>query len=33
MSLKHVFNASVSQAVFPDKLKIAKITPIFKASK
>ena len=29
--LKHIFNASLTQGVFPDKLKIAKITPIFKA--
>ena len=29
--LTHVFNASFKTGVFPDKLKIAKIIPIFKA--
>jgi len=29
--LKHIFNLSLSTSVFPNKLKIAKITPIFKA--
>ena len=29
--LFHVFNVSVQQRVFPDSLKIAKVTPIFKS--
>ena len=29
--LKHIFHVSLYQGVFPDKLKIAKLTPIFKA--
>ena len=28
--LKHIFNISFRKAVFPDKLKIAQETPIFK---
>ena len=27
--LKHIFNISLAKGVFPDKLKIARITPIF----
>ena len=29
--LKHIFQLSVSQGIFPDSLKIAKVTPIFKS--
>ena len=28
--LKHIFNISLAKGVFPDKLKIARVTPIFK---
>ena len=28
--LKHIFNISLAKEVFPDKLKIARVTPIFK---
>ena len=28
--LKHIFNISLAKGVFPDKLKIARLTPIFK---
>ena len=28
--LKHIFNISLAKGVFPDKLKIAWVTPIFK---
>jgi len=28
--LKHVFNLSVKFGIFPDAMKIAKITPLFK---
>ena len=28
--LKHIFNISLGKGVFPDKLKIARVTPIFK---
>ena len=28
--LKHFFNISLAKGVFPDKLKIARVTPIFK---
>ena len=28
--LKHIFNISLAKRVFPDKLKIARVTPIFK---
>ena len=28
--LKHIFNISLAKGVFPDKLKIALVTPIFK---
>ena len=28
----HIFQLSLSQGIFPDNLKVAKITPIFKAS-
>ena len=28
--LKHIFNISLSKEVFPDKLKIVRVTPIFK---
>ena len=28
--LKHIFNISLAKGVFPDKLKIAQVTPIFK---
>ena len=28
--LKHMFNISLAKGVFPDKLKIARVTPIFK---
>ena len=27
----HIFNLSISKGIFPDKLKIAKVTPIFKS--
>ena len=27
--LKHIFNISVAKRIFPDKLKIARVTPIF----
>ena len=27
--LKHIFNISLAKGVFPDKLKIARVTPIF----
>lgn len=29
--LKHIFNQSLSCGIFPDKLKIARVTPIFKS--
>ena len=29
-SEKHIFNISLAKGVFPDKLKIARLTPIFK---
>ena len=29
--LKHIFKLSLSKGIFPDELKIAKVTPIFKA--
>ena len=29
--LKHIFNLSIQKGMFPDSLKIAKVTPIFKA--
>ena len=29
--LKHVFSLSLTKGIFPDKLKIARVTPIFKA--
>ena len=32
-SLAHIVNSSVQQGVFPDKLKIAKVTPLFKSGK
>ena len=28
--LKHIFNISLAKGVFPDKVKIARVTPIFK---
>ena len=28
--LKHIFNVSLAKGVFPDKLKIARVRPIFK---
>ena len=28
--LKHIFNISLAKRAFPDKLKIARVTPIFK---
>ena len=28
--LKHIFNISLAKGVFPDKLKLARVTPIFK---
>ena len=28
--LKHIFNISIAKGVFPDKLKITQVTPIFK---
>ena len=28
--LKHIFNISLAKGVFPDKLKIARVTPVFK---
>ena len=28
--LKHIFNISLAKGVFPDKLKIVRVTPIFK---
>ena len=28
--LKHIFDLSLSQGIFPDKLKIVKVTPIYK---
>ena len=28
--LKHIFSVSLAKGVFPDKLKIARVTPIFK---
>ena len=30
--LKHVFNLSIEFGVFPDKLKIARVSPVYKAS-
>ena len=31
-SLKHLFNISLENEIFPEKVKIAKVTPIFKTS-
>ena len=31
--LKHIFNNSLAKRIFPDKLKIARVTPIFKTGK
>ena len=31
--LKHIFNISLSKGVFPDKLKLVRVTPIFKKGK
>ena len=28
--LKHIFNISLAKGIFPDKLKIARVTPVFK---
>ena len=28
--LKHIFELSLSQGIFPEKLKLAKVTPIYK---
>ena len=32
-SLLHIFNLSLQTGIFPDKLKIARVTPLFKAVK
>ena len=29
--IKHIFDLSLTTGIFPDKLKVAKITPIFKS--
>ena len=29
--LKHIFNLSITKGIFPEKLKIARVTPVFKA--
>ena len=31
--LMHIFNLSLSTGIFPDKIKIAKVSPIFKTDK
>ena len=30
IALSHIFNMSLKEGVFPDKMKISKVTPIFK---
>ena len=31
--IRHIFDSSIKNGIFPDKLKVAKITPIFKSGK